>query len=346
MSGRSTSIDIAHEAGVSQSTVSRALRDSPLVSSETKDRIKAIAKRLNYKVDKNASNLRTQLSGTIALLLFEDPTENDSHINLFFLSMLSSVTRACAANGYDLLVSFQQLSDDWHADYEDSHKADGIILLGYGDYTDYKEKLIKLEEQGTHFVRWGDAKEDQPGLSIGCNNFRGGFDVGMHLIFLKRTKVAFIGNISKGSPEFRDRYQGCCKALIDNKRHSINDKLQFDAIATEHSGYMATQKLLSSGEEFNAIFCACDLIAIGAMKALREYSLQVPTDISIVGFDDIPLANFTRPALTTVQQDTTLAGKLLVESILALIKNEPVKTTMLPSKLIIRDSCGWNSINS
>lgn len=341
MKERATSIDIAHKAGVSQSTVSRALRDSPLVSVETRNKIKAIAKQFNYKVDKNASNLRSQLSGTIALLLFEEPTENDSHINLFFLSMLSSVTRACAANGYDLLVSFQQLSDDWHADYEDCHKADGIILLGYGDYTDYKEKLLKLEQQGTHFVRWGDAKEDQPGLSIGCNNFLGGYDVAKHLISLNRHKIAFIGNISKGSPEFRDRFQGCCKALKKLSKYTMNSSTQFDAIATEQSGYIATQKLMASGEEFDAIFCACDLIAIGAIKALREYSLQVPQDISIVGFDDIPLANFTRPALTTVQQDTTLAGKLLVESILALIRNEPVKTTMLPSRLIIRDSSDW-----
>jgi len=341
---RATSIDIADKAGVSQSTVSRALRDSPLVSLETRNKIKAIAKQFNYKVDKNASNLRSQLSGTIALLLFEEPTENDSHINLFFLSMLSSVTRACAVNGYDLLVSFQQLSDDWHADYEDCHKADGIILLGYGDYTNYKEKLLKLEQQGTHFVRWGDAKEDQPGLSIGCNNLLGGYEVAKHLISLNRHKIAFIGNISKGSPEFRDRFQGCCNALKKLSQYTMNSNTQFDAIATEQSGYLAAQKLMASGEEFDAVFCACDLIAIGVMKALREYSLQVPQDISIVGFDDIPIANFTRPALTTVQQDATLAGKLLVESILALIRDEPVKTTMLPSKLIIRGSCGWQQL--
>ena len=134
--GKATSFDIAYQAGVSQSTVSRALRDSHLVNLETRNRIKAIAKELNYKVDKNASNLRSQQSTTIALLLFEDPTSDDSQINPFFLSMLGSITRACSLRGYDLLVSFQQLSDDWHADYADCHKADGIILLGYGDYQD------------------------------------------------------------------------------------------------------------------------------------------------------------------------------------------------------------------
>ena len=78
--------------------------------------------------------------------VFEDPSSDDSNINPFFLAMLGSITRACASAGFDLLVSFQQMSDDWHADFEDCHKADGIILLGYGDYVAYQEKLLKLIE--------------------------------------------------------------------------------------------------------------------------------------------------------------------------------------------------------
>jgi len=153
--GKPTSLDIAHLAGVSQPTVSRALRGSPMVNEETRKRILAIAEQLNYKVDKNASNLRAQQTGTLALLLFEDPTSDESHINPFFLPMLGSITRTCARHGKDLLISFQQLSDDWHAEYGDSHKADGLILLGYGDYLAYQGKLKKLVEQGTPFVRWG-----------------------------------------------------------------------------------------------------------------------------------------------------------------------------------------------
>src|ERR1700733_8515144 len=99
MTGKSTSIDIAYLAGVSQSTVSRALRGSPTVNEETRKRIEEIAHRLNYSVDKNASNLRTQLSNTIALLFFEDPTADDSFINPFFLPMLGSITRACGLRG-------------------------------------------------------------------------------------------------------------------------------------------------------------------------------------------------------------------------------------------------------
>ena len=182
MKEKATSFDIAHLAGVSQSTVSRALNNSPLVNQETRDRVQRIARELNYKVDKNASNLRKQKSSTIALLLFEDPTSDDSMINPFFLAMLGSITRACAQANYDLLVSFQNLEDDWHAEYEDSNKADGIILLGYGDYTDYQNKVAQLESQGTHFVRWGAPDEAHPGVSIGCDNYQGGQSITEHLI--------------------------------------------------------------------------------------------------------------------------------------------------------------------
>ena len=150
---RVTSIDIAPLAGVSQATVSRVLNGSPLVNVETRRRVEAAVRELGYSVDRRASNLRLQRSGTLALLLFEDPTADDSHINPFFLSMLGSITRAAARAGYDLLVSFQQLSDDWHADYAGSMKADGLILLGYGDYLSYRGKLEALVAHEAGAVR-------------------------------------------------------------------------------------------------------------------------------------------------------------------------------------------------
>src|SRR6188474_3915235 len=202
MHEKPTSFDIAFLAGVSQPTVSRALRGSPVVSLETRKRIEEIARQLNYRVDKNASNLRSQHSNTLALLLFEDPTPDDSQINPFFLSMLSSITRASARQGYDLLISFQQMTSDFCQDYDDGRKADGIILLGYGDYEEYRPRLEKLVDQGTHFVRWGPVLEGQPGISVGCDNAQGGFDVTRHLLAQGRRKVAFLGTATTHSPEF------------------------------------------------------------------------------------------------------------------------------------------------
>jgi len=334
-----TSFDIAYQAGVSQSTVSRALRNSPLVNEETRLKVQEIAKKLNYKVDKNASSLRTQQSATIALLLFEDPTSDDSLINPFFLSMLGSITKACASKGYDLLISFQQMNSDWHADFEDSNKADGIILLGYGDYHDYEEKLEHLIQQNTHFVRWGAEVKGLDVVSVGCDNFHGGYQVTKHLLANGRKSIAFIGCATSHSPEFLDRYLGHNKAIADQGL-LVDKNLQVEAISTEEAGYVAAKELLAKNVTFDAVFAACDLIAVGAMRAFEESGLKVPEDIAIVGFDDIQIASFTNPALTTAKQNTKLAGELLVDKLLALIHGESAETQLMPTSLVIRKSCG------
>jgi DNA-binding LacI/PurR family transcriptional regulator len=335
--GKATSLDIAYLAGVSQPTVSRALRGSPTVNEETRKRILQIAHELNYKVDKNASNLRRLQSGTLALLFFEDPTLDDSLINPFFLSMLGSLTRACALQGYDLLISFQQLSNNWHADYQDSNKADGLILLGYGDYVEYRTRLEQLVQQGTHFVRWGAVLPDQPGVSIGCDNLQGGRDITRHLLERGRRSVAFIGDASEHCPEFLERYRGYTQSLTE-AGCEVQASLRAAAISTEMSGYNAITELLSRNARFDAIVCASDLIAIGAMRALHERGLRVPEDVAVAGFDDIPMASFANPGLTTVQQDTKAAAALLVETLLALIHGEPVESQKIPASLVVRES--------
>ena len=335
---KATSFDIAYLAGVSQSTVSRALRNSPLVNQETREKVQKIAKELNYKVDKNASNLRSQHSDTIALLLFEDPTDDGSAINPFFLSMLGSITRACADRGYDLLVSFQQASNDWHADFEDSNKADGLILLGYGDYVDFAEKLTKLSAQGTHYVRWGVGEDQLKGSAIGCDNFSGGKEIPQHVLNQGRKKLAFLGTASSHAPEFFDRYKGHCAAL-EEQGIEVDDRLQINALYTEEAGYDAAKKLLDSGVEFDAICAACDLIAVGAMRALKEHGLSIPKDVGVAGFDDIAVANFTSPPLSTVKQDTKRAGELLVEALLDMIAGKAVDSRLIEPQLIVRQSC-------
>jgi DNA-binding LacI/PurR family transcriptional regulator len=334
---KATSLDIAYLAGVSQPTVSRALRGSPTVNEETRKRILAIASELNYKVDKNASNLRRQQSYTLALLFFEDPTLDDSLINPFFLSMVGSITRACGAHGYDLLISFQEEGGNWHAEYEDSKKADGIILLGYGDFLQYSSRLEQLVGQETHFVRWGSVLPGQQGISIGCDNRQGGADLTRHLIEKRCTRIAFLGDASDHYPEFLERYRGY-EQVVRNAGMEVDSRLQVNAITTERSGYEAACKLLDQNLPFDGLFCASDLIAIGAMRALQEKGIKIPTDVAVAGFDDIPVASFSNPSLTTVQQDTKAAAILLVESLLALIHGDPVQSRTIAAPVIVRES--------
>jgi len=334
-----TSFDIAYRAGVSQATVSRALRDSPLVNPETRRRIQEIARELNYKVDKNARNLRSQKTRTVALLLNEDHGSGDSLINPFFVSMVASIISATAERNYDLLVSFQQFSEDWHADYEDANRADGIIFLGYGDYTTYVKKLNHLDEQNAHYITWGPVLPGQPGVSIGCDNFNSARKAVEHLIGLGRSDIAFVGGVSEGSPEFKSRYQGYCQALSE-AGIAVNPALQIDAATSEEAGYQAALQLHQRGLPFDAIFGASDLIAIGAMKALEELKLKVPSDVAIMGFDDIPMAAYTHPPLSTVQQNTKLAGELLVDGLLKQLDGEKLESFLIPAELIVRGSCG------
>jgi DNA-binding LacI/PurR family transcriptional regulator len=333
-----TSFDIAALAGVSQPTVSRALSGSPSVSAATRARVLAAAEELHYKVNKNASGLRRQHSRTLAVLFFDEQLPEGPSLNPLYLSLLGPMVRHSAECGYDLLISIQQLSADWHVDYEDSRKADGIILLGYGDYREYLPKLETLVDRGTHFVRWGSGDENQLGATVSSDNEQGGFDATSHLLSCGRRRIAFIGTADPGCPEFLERWQGYCRAL---RAAAIepDDRLRADAGPSESDGRAALEQLLGREVEFDAIFAVSDVAAIGAMHALQDIGRGVP-EVAVVGFDDIPAASLSSPPLTTVAQDPRQAAEALIDSLIEAIESGAASNRVLPVKLIVRQSSG------
>jgi DNA-binding LacI/PurR family transcriptional regulator len=337
MQRKPTSFDIAQMAGVSQSTVSRALRGSATVNLMTRQRVEAAAKRLNYTVDRVASNLRSGHTRTLAVLLFQDPSPDDSVVNPFFLAMLGSMMRACAAREHDLLLSFQQMRSDWHTDYEDSHRADGLILLGYGDFADYRAKVDQLVAQETHFVRWGSVQPDEPGLTVGCDNRGGGEAATRHLLDRGCRRIAFLGDATDHYPEFRDRYLGYVAALAEAGLPTDPD-LCVTALSSEEEGARAARTLLARGVAFDGVVAASDLIALAAMSVFDAAGLRVPDEVKLVGFDDIPAASLANPPLTTVAQDAGAAGRALVETLLDRIGDRPVSSRILPTRLVVRRS--------
>ncbi|MBV8907966.1 MAG: LacI family DNA-binding transcriptional regulator [Sphingomonas sp.] len=332
---RPTSFDIAALAGVSQPTVSRALSGSPSVSEETRRRVVEAAEQLHYKVDKNASGLRRQQSNTLALLFFEE-APGIALLNPFYLSLVGPMVRRCAEHGYDLLISIQQLSSDWHVDYEDSRKADGIILLGYGDYLEYRPRLERLVASGAHFVRWGSA-EGSLGTTVCSNNEQGGFDATTHLLQHGRRQIAFIGTAGPGFPEVHERWNGYCRAL-----HAAgltpDERLRADAAPDESEGRIAAEQLIERGVPFDAIFAASDVAAIGAMHALQHAGRTIPDDVAIVGFDDIPAASLASPPLTTITQDARHAAEALVDALIESIETGSSRDRALPVRLTVRES--------
>ena len=332
---RPTSFDIAALAGVSQPTVSRALSGNASVSEETRRRVLEAAERLHYTVDKNASGLRRQSAKTLALLFFEEWPDG-ALINPFYLSLVGPMVRRCAEHGYDLLISFQQLSSDWHVDYEDSRKADGIILLGYGDYLEYRPRLERLVARGAHFVRWGTDGPGQIGVTVSSDNEQGGFDATTHLLQQGRRRIAFIGTGGAGFPEVEERWRGHCRALRAAEIEP-DQKLRVDAAPDEAEGRTAAEQLLQRGVEFDAIFAASDVAAIGAMHALQHAGRGVP-ETAVVGFDDIPAASLASPPLTTITQSARAAAEALVDTLLESIESGSAKNCVLPVHLTVRES--------
>ena len=334
-----TSRDIAEIAGVSQATVSRALRGSPLVRKETRERIQKIARELNYFVNRNAAGLRTQHSNTIALLIFDETEGKEMQMNPFFLSMLGHISRAASDRGYDVLISLQQLSDDWHIEYQASHRADGLILLGYGDYTEYREKLDSLADANTRFIIYGAPVGSQPGHSLGCDNTAGGRQATQHLLSLGRRRIVILGDTSKRHPEFESRRDGYREAL---EAAGLAEEPDLVVLAdnSEEASRAAVAALLERGVDFDAVFAVADVMAIGAIQALSDRGLSVPGDVSVVGFDDLPHSAYVTPPLTTVRQNIREAGEGLVEAIVTLIEGGEVESRVTAPELIVRESCG------
>ncbi len=308
---------------------------------ETRARIQEIARELHYRTDRSAAGLRTRRSRTLALLLFEE-SPDDAQINPFFLSMIGHIARAATRRGFDLLISFQQLSDDWHTDYELSNRADGMILLGYGDYLKYAERLRHLAASESRFVIWGPVVEDQPGHYLCSDNVRGARLATQHLIGLGRRRIAFVGAAGACSPEFQLRHRGFAEVLQEAGFGPL-PLLHAEAQSLEAEGYRSAVSLLDSRAAFDAVFAASDLIAMGVIHPRQDRGLAVPGDVAVVGFDDIIAAADFNPPLTTVRQDTRVAGELLVENLIRLIEDQPIESTLIAPELVVRASCGARS---
>ncbi len=154
-----------------------------------------------------------------------------------------------------------------------------------------------------------------------------------------RRAIAFVGTANAANPEFLDRWRGYCRALR-NADVEPDERLRADADPSEESGHAAVAELLQRGVEFDAIFAASDVAAIGAMHALQNAGRTIPQEVAIVGFDDIPAASLSSPRLTTVDQDARRAGEALIEALIEAVEQGQAKHRLLPVRLKVRESSG------
>lgn len=324
--------DIAKLAGVSVSTVSRALNGSSLVNEETRLRVTALAKSLNYSIDIGAQNLRLKKNKTIAVVIPFD-TANPQHVSdPFFLTMLGHIADELVKFGYYMLVT-RVSSDNLSLMLEpyESGRAEGIIVIGQWKHHQQLNEMVANKP----IVVWGAKMHDQQYVSIGSNNVRGGFLATEHLIRQNCKRVAFFGN--KNLPEVSQRYEGY---LMAHKQYGIrpDERLSIPTPFSAETVSHDIQKLLSHSIDFDGIFACSDLIAMRAIGTLQKLEIAVPNEVAIVGYDDIVLASYFHPAISTIKQSIELGAQALVSSLFKLINNEIATSEQLEVSLVVRDS--------
>lgn len=329
---KTTLEDLARLAGVSISTVSRALNDQPLISTRTKQRIWALAREHDYPFRASMPISPIGAEGSIAIVT---PFTRGRPLPLshpFFLELLASIGEAARARDCDFTVSHIAA-----ATYDDlvrattTSRASGVIFLGQAALHDAFNRLADTEAR---FVVWGAHLAGQRYRSVGSDNLLGGRRATLHLARRGRKRILFLGG---NDPEAIQRRRGYSEGL-EQAGLEADAQLVAQVEFELESAEAATSRLLEKGIEFDGVFAASDLIALGAMKALRRAGLSAPEDISVVGYDDMLLARLSTPALTTVRQDTYEAGRLLVSAILD--PNSRNGRGILPTELIVRESCG------
>lgn len=325
--------DIARLAGVSTSTVSRALAGSKLISEDTRTRVLELARSLKYNINIGAQNLRMKQNRTVGVVVPYDPDTRQHLSDPFFLSMLGSLADALTEQGFDMLVSRVDASElDAAAAPFDTGRVIGIVLIGQWRHHD---QLNQLAARHVPIVVWGAQLPQQLYCTVGGDNLAGGKLAGAHLIAQGRRRIAFFGDINL--PEIGLRYEGLCQALAQAGM-AADPALLVPASFVPDGGRLAVEELLRRGAAFDAVFAGSDLMAMTAINTLRQRGMDVPGSVAVIGYDDIELASYFHPPLTTVQQPIREAGRALVASLLALTEGRPAPSLQLPTQLIVRHS--------
>jgi DNA-binding LacI/PurR family transcriptional regulator len=325
--------DIARLAGVHMSTVSRALGGSPLVNAETRDRIVELARSLNYSVNVGAQNLRLKQNRTVAVVVPFDPVSREHLSDPFFLGLIGSIGDALTDSGHDMLLSRVDAEHlDRAAHLVDAGRAMGVILIGQWHHHD---QLNEMTMRGVPFVVWGGRLPDQLYPTVGSDNAEGGRLATEHLLSRGARRIVFLGDTSL--PEVALRYQGYVaahRAQGVDVRPDLLCKVPFvpDLIAPQ------IEALVVGGTAFDAIVAGSDVLAMGAINALRRLGRVVPDDVAVVGYDDILLAAHFHPTLTTIRQPLQASGAALVKTLLEHTAGHRPPAVLLPTELVVRDS--------
>lgn len=317
--------DLASLAGVSPITVSRALRDSPLVTAKTREKVRRIAEEQGYRLNISARNLRMRRSYSVAVVVEMTPVKGRPMSDPYPLELLGGITQELTTAGYSVVLTSKQLIDTAPV-----QGADGLILLGQGSHG---EAVRSLQKAGLPLVVWGAPEAGASYIVVGSDNRKGGGSVAERFMAQGRRKLIFLGDVDHA--EIQERCAGFIDALGGTGTvHIIRPKA-----FTFESGFDSVSAVLKKkGNVFDGVFAASDSLAMGAIRALTEHGLRVPDEVSVIGYDDAPGAASFVPPLTSVHQYLRDGGVLLARKMLGLIHGDTVESEMLPTTLIVRQT--------
>ncbi len=331
-SGQVTIYDVAQEAGVSDATVSRVLNNKDNVREPTRERVQRAAKKLGYVANVQARILAGGKSNIIGLLV---PGLDTAYI----AEIVRGIDIELSHANYELILytTRRRSSDEAsYLQYIANSLSEGLLLVVPLLSTEYLKVLSSLEYP---YVLIDAIDETDNSFSVVATNHEGAYRATNYLIELGHERIAFI----QGIPDLhtsKARLNGYLAALRDHGL-PVHQEYIVNGDFLQQSGYHQTQMLLSLPLPPTALFAANDIMALGAMDAIRNRGLEIPKDISVIGFDDIPQAFTTHPKLTTMRQPLEEMGRLGVKILLEKIKKPdllPYRTTVA-TELIIRDSC-------
>ncbi len=323
--------DIARQAGVSPSTVSRVLNSTKPVAVDKRALVLAAVEELQYRPNEMARGLARGRSMTVGVVVQDIGSP-------FFAWIVSGIEQGLDRAGYRPMLTTTHWRTDNKSDEVRSlqmvleRQGDGVIVVG-SHIPD--EQLRAVAEQVPMVVV---ARRVQ-GLEAQCvfiDNRDAAYRATRYLIGLGHTRIAHIRGTA-GHPDANEREAGYCLALAEAGL-PVNERLIVDAQFTEQSGLAGVEKLLARGEQFTAIFAANDQSAYGVMLGLFNHGYRIPNDVSVIGFDDQFLSAYTLPPLTTVHQPSLEMGKVATEGLLRMINNQAPRLPRFPGELIIRKS--------
>jgi DNA-binding LacI/PurR family transcriptional regulator len=330
-----TIADIARLAGVSKSTVSRALNDSPLIGAETKERIRRIAREHRFAMNEPARRLSLRQSNVAGLVMFGAPG-GDYTPDMFMLEIMGGISAGLNEHGYELLViQPHEDEENWARSYVASGRADGFVVLS-ASCTPRRLKLLTQSE--APFVVWGRQSPTGAFSSVSGDNLTGGRRAAEHLLATGKQRILFLGG-PDWAPEIVERRRGYEAALAEAG-------VELDPLLVaplpweqpEEDAAEVVERLLAEGVEIDGIAANSDRYAFGALEALRDRGLRVPEDVAVVGYDDVAIARLATPALTTIRQDGALAGRLLARTLVQQIQTGAITNVSMPAELVVRES--------